>query len=164
MGLRRAFAGAAIGGFLGAITNTPALSQVGFTAGMLTGGHHGNNSAFVDNHPRWSANHPRAASVLENSGPFGSVAGERFVDNHPGWARNHPHLADRMDLGGPSLAGNLYPAGGIAASAGFGLGSIFNSLAQNLMPDFSSPSPTPATPTFSNTQQQTGMTFGFNSV
>lgn len=142
MGLRHAFAGAAIGGFLGALTQTPGLGQVGAAVGLMSGGHTSRGERFVDNHPRWADNHPRAAHIIENSGPFGSIAGERFVQNHPVWAARHPYAADRMDLGGPSFSRNLYPGIGIAAMGGSALGGIFNSFAQGIgNAAFSSPGP-----------------------
>jgi hypothetical protein len=169
MGLRRAFAGAAIGGFLGSLTNTPALGSVGFTAGLLSGGH-GGGERFVNNHPVWANNHPRAAEVLGNSGPFGSMAGERFVQNHPGWAIRHPYAADRMDLGGPSLAGGLYPSAGIAATGGAALGNIFNSMASGIASVFGGGAPAPQMqiqdqPVVSFTNRGPGFTSsGFNSA
>lgn len=148
MGLRRAFAGAAIGGLVGGLlgNNVPGLSQVGFTAGLLSGGRDP-GARFVDNHPRWAENHPRASSLLENPGSFGPFAGDRFAHNHPGWAMRHPYAADRLSFGGPSLAGSVYPTAGIAASGGAFVGGTLSNMFNTVMSGiFGNGAPAPEQP------------------
>ncbi|HRC27046.1 MAG TPA: hypothetical protein PKX87_06420 [Alphaproteobacteria bacterium] len=187
MGLRRAFAGAAIGGFLGSLTNTPALGSVGFTAGLLSGGHGGGGfanrevrdawttSRFEANHPiaaaRWDARHTSPAeAALAAVNPARAARLEAMDFNRTLGGPVSPYYPPGMRYGGPSLAGGLYPAAGIAATGGAALGNIFNSMASGITSIFGGGAPAPQMqlqdPSLASlTSRGPGFTpSGFNSV
>lgn len=181
MGLRRAFAGAALGGFLGGLTGTPGLGQVGFTAGLLTGGHRGVNpevrdawttSRFEARHPvaaaRWDAMHTSPAeAVLAARNPERYARLEAMDFNR---TLGSPVYPPGARFGGPSLSGGLYPAAGIAAAGGATVGGLlssgFNTVAQGISSIFGGEAPGPAQPVVAFTNQSgPGFTpSGFNNV
>lgn len=169
MGLRRAFAGAAIGGLVGGLLggNAPGLSQVGFTAGLLSGGQGGGGfgnrevrdawttSRFEARHPiaaaRWDAAHTSPGeAALAASNPMRAARLEAMDLNRTVGGPVSPFYPPGVRFGGPSLAGSIYPAAGIAASGGAFVGgalsSGFNTLAQGLSSLFGGGTPAPEQP------------------